>query len=360
MKTYMYLSAVLLTFLAPLWSHAQSNTQSFPQCPDIYINLSFGSRDQEVRGQVSALQRYLTDFYNLPAAELVTGYFGARTRENVRRFQCETMSLCSGDEDSNGYGAVGPRTRTAIATRCSSGVSNAGASLERSTSVTEDSVPIPSPRLIGTSSGGAGSVATPTSEDDDFSCTLGGVTIPDGSSALFYAIQSVQYPATCASVSQARTCSAGALFGQDQYQYPSCSVSGEVRPGAGSSSTYSENSLVRYYTDTPSGGASTQPPALVSGSGVTCSYNGTMYLEGRSIWVPQSCGTLEASGAACGYYMNCERGVWVNRSTVPGGGAASCTFENTREGASCGGQYHCAFGVSGHTWSATPCTSSVR
>lgn len=43
-----------------------------------------------------------------------TTKFGALTRTAVRKFQCEKMQLCSGDEGSNGYGMVGASTRERI------------------------------------------------------------------------------------------------------------------------------------------------------------------------------------------------------------------------------------------------------
>ncbi len=347
----------------PSLTTAQTSVGALPQCPHLQAYLEFGARDDETRGQVSALQRYLTDFYDLPVTELVTGYFGVRTRENLRRFQCDTLSLCSGDEDTNGYGALGPRTRAAIAARCSDGTSGSGATLERSTNAVVE-YEIPSPRLLdSTQANGITGGGTPSAADDDFSCTLNGVTVRDGSSTIFYSAPSVVYPNTCTNILQARTCSAGVLFGSSQYQYASCAVSGAPpRTDGGASSLATDNTLMRYYEATPSGAsASTQPPTLDrTGSVVTCSYNGTMYMEGRSIWVSQSCRTLETSSTSCGYYMTCGRGGWVNGSSATGNGSASCTFENTPEGSLCGGQYHCGFGVNGHAWSTTACTLNIR
>lgn len=65
------------------------------------------SRDSDTNGEVTQLQQYLTHYFNLNPSEYVTGYFGTLTQENVRRFQCLHLSLCSGSEDENGYGTVG-------------------------------------------------------------------------------------------------------------------------------------------------------------------------------------------------------------------------------------------------------------
>ena len=43
-----------------------------------------------------------------------TERFGALTRAAVRAFQCAKLSLCSGDENTTGYGVVGPRTLAAL------------------------------------------------------------------------------------------------------------------------------------------------------------------------------------------------------------------------------------------------------
>ncbi len=363
MKTYSYLAVLLAVLFIPSLTTAQTSAGALPQCPHLQAYLEFGASDDETRGQVSALQRYLTDFYHLPVTELVTGYFGVRTRENLRRFQCDALSLCSGDEDTTGYGAVGPRTRAAIAARCSNVTNGAGANLERSTAAIEYTIPIPSPRTLeSTQAHGAVSGGTPSVEEDDFSCTINGVTVRDGSSTIFYSAPSVVYPNTCTNILQARTCSAGVLFGSSQYQYASCAVNGAPpRTDGGASSSATDNTLMRYYEATPSGAsASTQPPTLDrTGAVVTCSYNGTMYMEGRSVWIPQSCRTLETSSTSCGYYMTCGRSGWAN-GAPSGSGSASCTFENTSEGALCGGQYHCGFGVSGHLWSSTACTPFAR
>jgi hypothetical protein len=55
------------------------------------------------------------------------------------------------------------------------------------------------------------------------SCTFNGNTIPSGNSVTAYQSSSVTAPATCASVSQIRTCTNGTLSGS--YTYSSCTVS---------------------------------------------------------------------------------------------------------------------------------------
>lgn len=43
-----------------------------------------------------------------------TNFFGRKTEEAVRRFQCARLGVCSGTVNSAGYGGVGPRTRAAL------------------------------------------------------------------------------------------------------------------------------------------------------------------------------------------------------------------------------------------------------
>lgn len=83
-------------------------------CPNLYRNLSFGSRGNDV----VELQTFLIAEGDL-AWGLNTGYFGNLTRAAVRKFQCREMQICSGSENTNGWGSVGPRTRTTIAAVCS-------------------------------------------------------------------------------------------------------------------------------------------------------------------------------------------------------------------------------------------------
>lgn len=66
------------------------------------------------------------------------------------------------------------------------------------------------------------------------SCTLNGVTFATGNSLLFFSANTVAYPATCASISQVRTCTNGVLSGSSAYASASCVVTGapDVPPPA--------------------------------------------------------------------------------------------------------------------------------
>lgn len=62
---------------------------------------------------VSALQSYLLATGYLGVKQ-VTGYFGSLTSAAVARFQCAVGIVCSGSAESTGYGAVGPKTISAL------------------------------------------------------------------------------------------------------------------------------------------------------------------------------------------------------------------------------------------------------
>lgn len=79
-------------------------------------NMRFGMRHAEVL----KLQRLLNAAGFTVAASgggspgNETVYFGALTREAVRRFQCAKGIVCEGSEATTGYGRVGPLTRIAL------------------------------------------------------------------------------------------------------------------------------------------------------------------------------------------------------------------------------------------------------
>ena len=88
-------------------------SSSLPACPVISGSLSRGARGPEVQ----SLQRYLIA-QKLLAAASDTGYFGSLTEGAVQKFQTERNIVSSGTPESTGWGAVGVRTRAAIAKEC--------------------------------------------------------------------------------------------------------------------------------------------------------------------------------------------------------------------------------------------------
>lgn len=114
--TLVELQAQLQVLMAQL-SAMQSQTGTVPQggkaCPNLTRNLSRGMRGNDV----VQLQQFLITQKFL-AADSATGFFGAVTETAVKKFQCNKMNVCSGTSNTNGYGAVGPKTRAVIASAC--------------------------------------------------------------------------------------------------------------------------------------------------------------------------------------------------------------------------------------------------
>src|SRR5215470_2661412 len=106
------ISISLLTL--PLVTLAQdTGTPMGGYCPQISQNLHRGMRDADTSppGQITELQKFLADYYDIDPTTSVTGYFGRLTQQNVIRFQ--------NDQDiTPASGFVGPLTRSAIALVC--------------------------------------------------------------------------------------------------------------------------------------------------------------------------------------------------------------------------------------------------
>jgi|GEM_PF-2687219 len=99
-------------------------------CPNIVMALHPG-----VTGDaVSSLQSFLANHTSYYPGGLVTGYYGPMTSAAVQRFQAAQGVVTTGDWQSTGYGAVGPRTRVAIGTFCGH-LSTGGGSIGGSGSV---------------------------------------------------------------------------------------------------------------------------------------------------------------------------------------------------------------------------------
>lgn len=79
-------------------------------CSALTLNMQKGARDVSYRGQVSALQRYLSNRFGVNSADIVTGYFGPMTMRFVLQLQKEKSLPATG--------IVGPLTRSAIASSC--------------------------------------------------------------------------------------------------------------------------------------------------------------------------------------------------------------------------------------------------
>ena len=83
---------------------------SISSCPTLTLPLQRGSRDAQTGGQVTNLQVFLSDYYNIPEETIISGYFGKVTESYVIRFQQE--------QGLPAFGLVGPMTRAKIAEVC--------------------------------------------------------------------------------------------------------------------------------------------------------------------------------------------------------------------------------------------------
>ena len=85
-------------------------------CPNLTSTFQKGARDSTTGGQVSELQAFLSDYYNLDDGILVGGYFGKLTQKYVVQFQTE--------QNLPAFGIVGSLTRAKIAEACDGSTSD--------------------------------------------------------------------------------------------------------------------------------------------------------------------------------------------------------------------------------------------
>ncbi len=254
--------ALLMTQLSALQQGSPpvvTSSISATQCPNLSRNLSRGMKGSDV----TQLQQFLIS-QNLLTADSSTGFYGALTEAAVKKFQCANMSICSGSADSNGYGAVGPRTRAKIGEVCGLGTASSDSSLGAGSAdgnkgglYSQASYYAQASYVVTTYSWHMGEWGPCTNSQqtrtvqcksntgaavaDSFcsgtkpvmvqsctgaplSCTTPwGATIPHGSSTTAFQAQTATQ---C--VNQTRTCTNGVLSGT--YQYASCSVSSSLLP----------------------------------------------------------------------------------------------------------------------------------
>lgn len=117
---------------------------------------------------------------------------------------------------------------------------------------------------------------------DGLSCTTDGATIAEGASGTFYFQRTVPSSESCASYSQSRSCTSGALTGNAAYRYASCSA-------AASGSCSQDNVLVS------SGNSQTFYSTKSAGTGTLCS----------SVSQSRTCTSGVLSGDAAYQYSAC-------------------------------------------------------
>ncbi len=180
---------------------SQAVTPSSPssyigQCPQLIRNLGPGASG----GDVANLQAYLAADPLLYPEAKITAYYGFLTQQAVARFQVRHNIVKEGSPETTGFGAVGTRTRSAIASVC-------GTQTGSGTLPTYPSYPtIPS---INT---------TPV----PLQCQSGNFSIASGVSVPLYSVQRTPYGRNCSQYMQMRSCSNGILSGASDYQYSSC------------------------------------------------------------------------------------------------------------------------------------------
>ncbi len=98
------------------WNQQQLNQVAAGGKNTLTQNLVLGIISPEVKALQVLLNKsgytVATEGPGSPGEE--TTKFGAFTRIAVRKFQCDKMKLCGGDEGSTGYGVVGAQTRNAL------------------------------------------------------------------------------------------------------------------------------------------------------------------------------------------------------------------------------------------------------
>ncbi|KKW19916.1 MAG: hypothetical protein UY63_C0004G0001, partial [Parcubacteria group bacterium GW2011_GWA2_51_10] len=85
-----------------------------PVCPGLSRSLKRGSAGDDVK----RLQQYLASDPAVYPEALVTGTYGGLTEAAVKRWQAKYNVVLSGDPTTTGFGAVGPKTISAIAQQC--------------------------------------------------------------------------------------------------------------------------------------------------------------------------------------------------------------------------------------------------
>lgn len=173
-------AALFSSILLPAHAGAQETHPAAPgYCPTLTRDLKRGDTDARTSGQVTELQKFLVDYYDLNPASYISGYFGRLTQTNVIRFQ--------GEQNLPAFGYVGPLTRARISQICATGTHTT-----TTTNTTNTNQP----------------------------CTFNNQTVLHGSAVTAYERPSVPYGSFC--LSEARSCVNGFLYGS--YQYSSCTV----------------------------------------------------------------------------------------------------------------------------------------
>jgi hypothetical protein len=301
-KTISLLIALIIIFpviylYAQLTDDTPSTSDGQIFCPALTTTFKKGSKDLNTNGQVSDLQTFLVDYYNLTSSQLVvTGFFGSVTFNYLKQFQTEN--------NIPAFGIVGSLTRAKISTACS------GSSIQ---TCTPDPLS-PKTRTIACPTGQTGSIiqtsistcqnssTTPVWSDwtdtsntcvnisSTQSCTLGSEIVSHGNTAVKYQNPSVTSPETCQS--ETRTCNNGVISGS--YTNNSCTV---MQPQASMQNRLITN-LHRYV-----------PGAMFGGWGP---HLGHMLRDGfDNLWFTDDTGSDINKNSGLNYYkFNTQNNTW--------------------------------------------------
>jgi peptidoglycan hydrolase-like protein with peptidoglycan-binding domain len=141
-------------------------------------NLPLGSRGPDV----TKLQQFLAWEYSNFYSSYVTGYFGPITQAAVKQWQREHNIVSSGTPWTTGYGAVGPRTRAAMAAACGATSSSTAGTLTSTSSGAPFSFAPPTPAAPATAPSSAGGTASTQNQCPFFGLPVPTQACPDGGS----------------------------------------------------------------------------------------------------------------------------------------------------------------------------------
>jgi hypothetical protein len=226
-------------------------------------SLTMGARGDDVQ----SLQSLLAD-HGFLAADSITGYFGPLTRAAVRAFQRDAGIVSDGDEESTGYGLVGPRTLRALTEKQTPTAqippiqdnkisSTIEALLAQLTALKEQlsraqeaarSAPVATVRIdTATSADAMGQPITAST------CAVAGQSLAEGDTITMYATANVPFGSSC--LAEERICSNGVLSGS--YSYQSCAMSPARTCALGNQIIPHEGSIMAY-ADPANGTCATQ------------------------------------------------------------------------------------------------------
>jgi hypothetical protein len=97
--------------LAQMTDDYGTGATSGSYCPSLSMTMYRGMKDANTLGQVSELQKFLADYFDIDPSEIVTGFFGRITQNYLMKFQKEKGLPV--------YGIAGTLTRGVIAKECS-------------------------------------------------------------------------------------------------------------------------------------------------------------------------------------------------------------------------------------------------